>query len=283
MAAVLALLSAVVYGAGDFLGGLAARRLPPPAVVLRSNAIGLAGLLVVAPLVAAEHVAGRDLTFGAIGGIAGGVGVLLLYRGLSTGSMSVVAPITGVLSAVVPVAAGLLQGERPSAVSSVGAFLGLVAVALVSRETAVDDVRTSRSSVLNAVAAGFGFGLFFVAIAEADEAAGLWPVVSGRVASVSLFAIAGLVVRRARVGSRAAREGTTPALLVGCGLFDAGANALFLLATHRGLLTLVSVLGALYPAATVLLARIVLHERMNRIQLSGVALAGVAVALVAGG
>src|SRR5262245_23189212 len=122
MAALLALLSAVVYGAGDFAGGLASRRLPPPAVVWRTNAIGLAGLLLVAPLV------------GALGGVAGGVGILLLYRALAVGTMSVVAPVTAILAALVPVVVGLLDGERPAAIALAGIPLALVAIALLSRD-----------------------------------------------------------------------------------------------------------------------------------------------------
>src|SRR5688572_15027944 len=113
MAAVLALLSAVVYGSGDFVGGLVARRLPPAAVVLRSNAVGLVGLLLIAPLFASDHVGADDLAYGAGGGVVGGLGVLLLYRGLAIGTMSVVAPITAVLAAAVPVGFGLVEGERP--------------------------------------------------------------------------------------------------------------------------------------------------------------------------
>jgi drug/metabolite transporter (DMT)-like permease len=285
MAALLALLSAFTYGAGDFFGGLAARRLPAVAVAWRSNAIGLAGLLVVAQFVTAEQLEGRDLVLGAVGGIVGGLGLILLFRGLATGTMSVVAPITAVLSAVVPVLVGLGGGERPSALALAGVPLALVAVAALARDPDREGPVTgmARQDVLLALGAGLGFGFFFVALDATGDGAGVWPVVAGRAASVAMFTAVVAVVRSTRVGDDRARRGTTPWLLVGCGLGDAGANALFLLATQRGFLTLVAVLAALYPASTVLLARFVLGERLVGSQRVGIALAGLAVVVVSAG
>ena len=283
MAAVLALLSAVAYGAGDFLGGLAARRLPPAAVVLRSNAVGLATLLVCVPLVGDADLLGRDVAIGAGGGVAGGIGVLLLYRGLSRGTMSVVAPITAVLSAVIPVLWGLGAGERPTLVAFLGVPLALWAVALLAREPAPADVVAgglTRADLVNALGAGLGFGIFFVALDATSDDAGLWPVVAGRGASVGFFSLVAAVSASARIGRRRAMTRSTAALVAGCGVLDAGANALFLLATQQGLLTLVAVLGALYPATTLLLARAVLGERLAGVQRVGVGLAAVAVVLV---
>ena len=285
MAAVLALLSAVVYGSGDFVGGLVARRLPPAAVVLRSNAVGLVGLLLIAPLFASDHVGADDLAYGAGGGVVGGLGVLLLYRGLAIGTMSVVAPITAVLAAAVPVGFGLVEGERPSAVALAGIPVALVAIALLARDP--DDAGplegTSAGVLLMALGAGLGFGLFFVGLDKASDDSGMWPLVAGRGASVVLFALIALFVASARVGSSAARQGTTPRLILLCGICDSGANALFLLATHQGLLTLVAVLGSLYPASTVVLATTLTHERLARVQVVGVVLALVAVVLIAAG
>lgn len=285
MAALLALVAALAYGTGDFFGGLAARRIPPAAVVVRSNAVGLVGLLVALPIVGYDDVAPRDLVAGALGGTAGAVGVLLLYRGLSQGTMSLVAPITAALSAVVPVTAGVADGERPSVVAMVGIPLALAAIVLLSRDPdgAGSGAGLSPALLATSIGSGLGFGLFFVAVDQAGDDAGLWPVVAGRGASVSIFLVVAAVSSAARVGDSAARGGRLPALLVACGLLDAGANALFLLATHEGMLTLVAVIGALYPASTLLLARVVLDERLARPQLGGVALAAVAVALVSAG
>jgi drug/metabolite transporter (DMT)-like permease len=286
VAALLALLSAVAFGAGDFFGGLATRRLPAAAVVLRAHVVGFIGLLVVAPFIGDADPAVSDAVIGAAGGLAGGIGVLLLYRGLARGVMSVVAPITAVLSAVVPVAYGLATGERPSAVALVGVPLALVAVALLAREPRDDDERThgmTRGDLLTALGAGLAFGVFFVALDATSDDAGLWPIVSGRVASVALFSVVALVSVASRAGQGRVWQGTTPALIVGAGVLDSGANALFLVATQEGLLTLVAVLGALYPASTLLLARLVLGERLARPQRVGVLLAGAAVVLVTAG
>lgn len=290
MAAVLALASALAYGVGDFFGGLSARRLPSAAVVLRTHAAGLAGLVILLPLVGTATPAGRDLAIGAVGGIAGATGVLLFYRGMARGSMSLVAPITSVLAAVVPIVAGMGSGERPSGPVLAGIPVALAAVVLLAREPAADGTAPERaaaslspSQLAEALGAGLGFGLYFVALDLAGDSAGLWPVVSGRVASVSLFCLVTLVTATARVGDGRARRGPLPAMLVACGLLDAWANALYLLATHRGMLTLVAVIGALYPASTLLLARTILGERLARHQFGGVLLAGAAVALVAAG
>jgi drug/metabolite transporter (DMT)-like permease len=285
MAALLALLSAAAYGGGDFFGGLSARRMPPAAVVLRSNALGLAALLCIVPWLRAGDVAARDLWLGAGGGIAGGIGLLLLYRGLSRGTMSVIAPITAVLSAVVPVVAGLAGGERPSAVALVGVPLALVAIALLASDPdgpgPLQGVHTDE--LVTALGAGLMFGFFFVALDATGDHAGLWPVVAGRGASTAMFFVIALAWPAGRAGAGVARRGTTPLLLASCGLLDASANALFLVATQHGMLTLVAVLGALYPASTLLLARTVLGERLAGWQRVGVVIALTAVVLVSAG
>lgn len=284
MAATLALASAVVFGAGDFLGGVASRRMPAAAVVLRSNLVGLAGLLLALPLIDAATPGADDVTAGVLAGLAGGVGILLLYTGMAMGAMSVVAPLTAVLSAMVPMIVGIVSGERPSGTALVGVTVALLAIALVSREKVGDaHVTVEPRTLVMALGAGLAFGLFFVGLDAASDDVGLWPVVSSRSASVVMFAVIVALVRSARLGNGEARQGSTPALLLGCGVFDSSANALYLLATQQGLLTLVAVLSSLYPASTVLLARFVLGERLSRPQVAGVGLAGVAVALISAG
>lgn len=286
MAALLALLAAAAYGAADFLGGLATRRLPPVAVVLRTNFIGLAGLVPCALLLGDGAVPGRDLAIGAAGGISVLSGLLLLYRGLARGVMSVFAPVTAVLSAVVPVVTGLATGERPSVVALAGIPLALAGIALLAREPRDEDTRTRGlpfADLIGALGAGVGFGLFFVALDATSEDAGIWPVVAARAASMVVLVTLAATTTAGRAGPVRARAGTTPWLLVGCGLLDAGANALVLLATQRGLLTLVAVLAALYPASTLVLARVVLGERLAVSQRAGLLLAGTAVVLVTAG
>jgi drug/metabolite transporter (DMT)-like permease len=282
MAALLALLSAVVYGAGDFAGGLASRKLPPAGVVWRTNAVGLAGLVPVAVLFGADEVRAGDLVVGAVAGVAGGVGILLLYRGLAAGTMSIVAPVTAVLATLVPVVVGLVDGERPGVLALVGIPTALVAIALLARDPDAEGPAEGMPTAIlvMALVAGLCFGIFFVCLDAAGDDAGMWPLIAGRVASVSMFTVVVATSASARVGSDAARRDGMLRLLVLCGIADAAANALFLAATHQGLLSLVAVLGSLYPASTVLLATTLTHERLAKPQQVGVALALAAVVAI---
>lgn len=279
MAVFLGLLVAAAYGAGDFLGGSASKRNPAASVVLASQATGLL-LLLVGLLAARPDLApGRDFVLGAASGAVGVVGVVLLYRGLAEGVMGVVAPITGVSAGVLPVAWGLLSGERPSAMSLVGVVAALAAVALVAGgEGGVDGGGGSRRGVVLALSAGACFGGVFILLAESSGDAGFWPLLSARGVSVGLLlvaAVAGRVATRTEPGSWAA--------IAGSGVLDVTANALFLLAAREGLLSLVAVLSSLYPAGTALLGRVFLGERLQRPQLAGVGLALAGVALIAAG
>jgi drug/metabolite transporter (DMT)-like permease len=280
MAALLAFSAAVAYGVGDFFGGIAARRQPASAVVLWSHLVGLLMLLAVAPLVGGEPTP-RALAVGAAAGVLGGVGVALFYWGLAIGAMSVVAPIAALLSASVPVVFGLTSGERPEPAALVGIALALGAIVLVSQEEpgAHHAQRTDRRwlPIAVAVTAGVAFGFFFVLIGKAGDDVGIWPLVGARIASVTLFVLLGAVgVTSSAVPLR--REALP---VVVCGLLDAGANVFLLLALDRGLLSVVAVLTALYPAGTVLLARYVLGERLSRLQRAGLGVAGVAAVLIA--
>lgn len=276
IAALLALTAAVAYGVGDFLGGVASRRVPPTAVVLWAHLVGLAMLVALAPLVGGEPSADA-LALGAAAGVLGGSGLALFYRGLAVGAMSVVAPIAALLSAAVPVVVGLASGERPPGAALAGIALALGAVVLVSRhaDDAPADPRRWQSLAL-AIAAGVAFGLFFVVIDGASGDAGIWPLVGARIASVTMFAGLGM----ARVTATELPRGVAPAA-VGCGLLDAGANVFYVLALDHGLLSVVAVLTALYPAGTVLLARYVLGERLSPVQRTGLGVAAVAAVLIA--
>ena len=277
MAVVLGLLVAVTYGVGDFFGGFASKRNTPTVVVALSQAFGLL-IMVLLVVLDGRGPVWEDVGFGAAAGSVGLIGVILLYRGLASGTMSVVAPITAVGAGVVPFAWGLLTGERPTAVALVGVAAALAAVALVSAADAVEDRTATRSDVLLALGAGTAFGCVFILLGETGEDSGMWPVLAARVASVSLVLTA-LVITR---GAARPAPGTLPSIAA-AGALDAGANALYLLASREGLLSLVSVLSSLYPAATIVLARVVLHERMNTKQLAGIALALTGVGLIAAG
>lgn len=281
MVSVLALTAAAAYGVADFLGGIASRRESVAAVVLWSHVVGLVTMLLVAPLVGGQATT-QALTVGAGAGLIGALGVTVFYRALSLGAMSVVAPITALLSAAVPVLVGIGGGERPRISAAVGIAIALLAVTLVSREPSGSSVGSRRRSAVQmkvlglALGSGFAFGLFFVALDGVGEGVGLWPLVGARLASVTLF-----------VGLGAARMAVTSpprnaaAAAVGCGVLDSVANACYLVALSHGLLSVVAVLTALYPAGTVILARWVLGERMSRIQQSGLAFAACAALLIA--
>lgn len=295
MAILLGLGVAGAYGAGDFLGGLGTKRNPVLVVVAFSQVVGLLLLLLAVATVGRGEPAPGDLGLGAAGGLAGLVGLVLLYRGLATGSMSVVAPTTAVTSASVPVLWGVGTGERPSALALVGVAVALCAVALVAAEPGREPGRepgsgpvgpgedgqagtAARRGVALALAAGAAFGVNFVALSETGEASGLWPTAAGRAASL-LAVWTALTL----TGTRPALAARTGPVVAGAGALDAAANAMFVLGVREGLVSLVAVLSSLYPAVTVLLARFVLGERLARRQLVGLGLALAGVALLAGG
>ena len=273
MSALLALLSAATFGASDFLGGLASRRSPSTVtVVLLSQTVGLS-LLITLLFVVGGDFHSEDIWWAGGAGIAGVIGLILLYRGFSVGTMSVVAPITGLVGAVVPLAWGLATGERPSWLAGIGVVVALSAVVLVSGASSLAEFRT-RAGMSEAVGAGIGFGIFFVLISNTSSTE-LWLVAFSRIASILL--LLGVVV----VGGIAVRPAPGVArLVVASGIGDVVANLLFLLAERRGLLSLVAVIASLYPATTVLLARVVLKERLSRLQRIGLGLAALGVLLI---
>jgi drug/metabolite transporter (DMT)-like permease len=277
MAVLLALLGALVYGFADFAGGLASRRSPALAVVFCGQVASVV-LLVVLLVAAPGRFDVPSIAWGAAAGLCGAVALLVFYRALATGSMSVVAPLTAVTAAVVPVVGGIVLGERPSALALVGVLLAVAAILLVSAEGG----RLPTAALLRgrgvggALLAGAGFGLLFVLLSRAAPDTGFWPLAGARVASIGLLAIVGLATRRSLLARRAA-----PALVVVSGVGDMAANLLFVLASRIGLLSIVGVLLALYPAGTVLLALAVLRERLHAVQVVGLAVAGTGVVLIA--
>lgn len=285
MGIVLGLAAAVTYGAADFVGGLVSRRTNVLAVVLFSQLWGT-GLLLAAVPFFGSAVSGEDLIWGVAAGLAGAAGIVFLYRGLSIGRMTVVAPTTAVEAAIIPVVFGLAGGERPSGVALAGVALALPAVALVSsspRRSPDGAVESGGGGegrlplgLSEALVAGLAFGLFFISLERTGAGSGLWPLVPARAAAMVAVGAVGLLARRSLRPS----PGTAPSIAAAGGL-DVAANILYLLASRQGLLSLVAVLTSLYPASTVLLARVVLHERLWRIQATGLVLAALGVALIA--
>ena len=279
MTVLFALASALAYGCSDFIGGLTAKHLDLWTTAAFAQVVSL--LVVIGPALLGDGSATQgDLAWGALAGVGSSSGTMFLYRGLARGRMSVVAPVSAVGSAVVPVAVGVVTGERPELLVWVGVLCALPAIWLVSQ--AVADVDTSfvstRSSVVDGLLAGAGFGLLFVALGQVPGRAGLQSVAMMQLVSAAILVGAAYVVG---TGLRFRRDAVAGP--VSAGILSAVATVLFQLATQSGLLTIASVLTALYPATTVLLAAAVLKEQIAGRQAVGLALAAAAVALVAAG
>lgn len=279
MAIVFSLLAALTYGAADFVGGFVTKRNEVLRVVLLSQIFGTLPLILVFPVVNDGAYSSSALTWGALAGLAGGTGVALLYRGLARGRMSVVAPITSVEAAAIPVLFGLVTGERPSTAALIGVGIALLAVALISMtpEPTADPERDG-TGIPEAIGAGFAFAVFFILLDKAGDDTGMWPLLAMRASSVSLIGV-GVIATRTTLSPA---PGTMWGIVVS-GILDVGANVFYLLSTRHGLLSLVAVITSMYPAATVLLARVFLSERLVRMQIAGLGLAGVGVILIATG
>jgi drug/metabolite transporter (DMT)-like permease len=276
VAVLLALASAVVYGAADFLGGLASRRTSVFGVVALSQVVGLVALLALLPWLGGP-VDVVDLGWGAAAGLAGAAGLVVFFRTLARGVMSVIAPVTAVTAAAVPVLVGLVSGETVGPWAAAGIGLALVAVVLVSAEGGLSAMRAARPAALApALLAGSMFGLFFVLLDRTSAAAGLTPLVTARLASVALVAVIALSGRQTLRVTRPALP-----LVAVSGVGDMTANALFLLATQAdSQLAIVGVLASLYPVSTVVLAQAVLRERLVGAQVAGLLSAVGAVVLI---
>jgi drug/metabolite transporter (DMT)-like permease len=277
MPILLGLLSAFSYGTGDFLAGLAGKRVPPVLVtgIVQALTLLVAGIAVL--LFHGVGPRGGALAWGAVAGVGSAGGTLALYHGLATARMSVVATLSGLLTAVIPVLVGLAGGDGLSLLAAVGIAIAVPAIALVSwtSDSSGDDVP---SGAIWGLLAGFGFALLFVALDRAGTASGAWPLVAAEGVAVLLIGPLALAAVR---GADLGRPG--PALMLAAGLFSAVANLAFLAATDEGELAIVAILSALYPAATVVLARVVLDERWSRLQVGGLLAAFVAAVLVSAG
>lgn len=277
MTAVLAIASALLVGGADFIGGFLSRSLSPVRVAALAQAIGLAIAIPAALVVDAERVTGADAAWSAASGVAVGLGLVVFYTAMTRGMISLVAPVAAVTGAVVPVVYALASGERPGAIAFVGIALAVAAIALVS--LAPDDAPAAEGAGLGALplafAAGLLFGLFYVCLARVHEDAGMWPVAISRVAATAVVVALALAVTRGLAVSRS----VVPRIAL-IGVLEVGATVTLLLALQRGPISVASVLASLYPVTTTFLAALVLQERLRGLQLAGVGLALVAVALI---
>jgi uncharacterized membrane protein len=281
MVVLLSLCSAVAYGLSDFIGGLVARRTSAWSVAVVVQFCGTAATALVA-LTRHGAPTGADLGFAVVAGVGGGLGVGFLYRGLAAGRMSVVAPISAVGAAVLPALVGVVSGERPSVLATIGLVAALPGIWLVSSSPEdvlhADQRAPLAEGVVDGLLAGLGFGVLFAALGQVGVGAGLWPLTLAQAVSMLASALLATILRarwvpRDRAPWRAAIAGPLGAVAV----------VAFTAATHRGLLTVASVLASLYPAVTILLAATILRERIHATQGVGLALCGAAVALVAAG
>ena len=275
MSVLLALVSALAYGLSDFIGGLVARRVSVWSVAVVLQASSAVCTAAVAPLVGGQPH-GADLAWATLGGFGGGVGACFLFRGLSRGRMAVVAPLSAVGAALIPLAVGLVAGERPSTTDLTAIAVALPGIWLVSGggEARPDDAR--ETGVADGLVAGVGFGVMFVFLARISEGSGLWPIAHSQMVS-ALVAVAAAVALRGsfRPAGRSLWQAAA------AGPLGALAIVAFTISTRSGLLSISAVLSSLYPAATILLAATVLHERIRRPQLVGLVLCGVTVSLLA--
>lgn len=245
-------------------------------MTLISQTIGFALLLAVLPFTP-SHAVPSDYLFGALAGICGGLAIAFLYHALSIGKMGIVSPVTAVLAAAFPLVFGIARGERLTLAQIAGLLLALIAIVMISlsfedsgkREIATEGVR-------EAIVTGFLFGGFFILLSYTHPAAGLHNLLAARVASIALLSAAAFITR-----TKVAPHRGDWRLIVACGAMDMSANILYVFATFNGYLAIVAVITSLYPASTVFLARLVLKERLSRIQKAGVAFALAGVVLIA--
>lgn len=271
----LAAAAALVYGVGDYCGGRASRKIDSLVVTCAGQIFSLMMLGIFLVILRDPTPGLRDWLWGAAGGLGGFVGLTLFYYALAKGSMTVVAPLAAVISAALPIGTGLFLGDRPSLLAYVGIVIAIVGIALVTGAVGTAHAPTKLAIVGVATLAGCGFGWMFVCLDRTSSDSGMWPLLAARIASISIAATIIAFRGRSRLG-----QGRIPAIALWAGLFDMGANVLFVFANRHGMLSLVSVITALYPVSTIVLALRLDHEKANRSQFVGMACAALALVFV---
>jgi uncharacterized membrane protein len=275
MTIIFALSAALFYGVADYSGSRASRFANSASITFFGQATAFVGIGVFLAIVQTPVMPLESWLWTTGGGFGGALALVAFYKAMSLGSMTVIAPITAVIGLSVPVFAGVLSGERPSGSAWIGILLAIVAVALVADVLGKHDLPTPSRVIWMAVAAGLGFGMIFVCMGNASHDHGVWPLFGQRLVSVpTVAAIALFQTRRIFVPKKVIL------LSIAAGVLDTSANGLYLLATHSGMMSIVSVVVAMYPVATVFLAMTLDHERLHKSQGVGLALAVVSLALV---
>ena len=277
LAFAISLASAFSWGVSDFLGGLTSRRLPVLAVLAVSQPAGLVLIALVIVVFGADPIPADKLGIAALAGAASLGGLWAFYTAMAMGTVSVVAPIAS-LGVVVPVAVGLARGDAPAAIQLIGLVPAIAGVVILGYEEHPEHAGIARRSIILAIVAGLGFGIFFTGLDIASPDRPGWAVLAVRIGGVITVAIAMLISR-----PRLAAVSGSIAVLLTIGFFDVLATTLFAVASTKGVLPVIAVGGSMYPAFTIALAHGVLGERLARIQWAGVVLALVGVALIAAG
>ncbi len=270
------LMSATSWGAGDFSGGIATKRNPVFNVIIISQAVGLSLLIILAFLYSEPFPSFNDIIWGGLAGIFGVIGLMALYRGLALQNMGAVAPVSAVVTVIIPMGVGFVLEGFPTILQLLGFGLAVIAVWFVS--SANDQGKIQFKTLGLPIIAGLGFGFFFVFIDQVSEGRIFWPLAAARVASVTTLVMLAILLRQIEMPQ--SRQLPIIAL---AGIFDVGGNAFFVLAAQIGRLDIAAVLGALYPVVTVVLARIILKERLTYQQWSGIITALVSVLLITSG
>jgi drug/metabolite transporter (DMT)-like permease len=276
LTALLAVTSALLVGGADFVGGFLSRTVDAVRVAAAAQLVGLAFAVPTALFVASERVTTTDACWAVGSGVAVALGLVCFYTAMTRGLISVVAPVTAVTGALVPLLYALGGGERPGEAAVAGIALAIVAIGLVSLgPMGPAEAAASRDALPLAIAAGVLFGLFYVCFARVHADAGLWPVAISRLTSATVLVALAIVLTGGLSVGRAAAP-----WVVAIGALEVAAAVTLLLALQRGPISVASVLASLYPVTTTFLAALVLRERLRGLQLAGVALALVAVALI---
>jgi drug/metabolite transporter (DMT)-like permease len=274
MAALLALISSIGWGSADFLGGLASRRVGALRTLFISYPAGVVIIIPVALWVIPGQLSVEVFRWGVAAGLIGAVSMVLLYAALARGPMGVVSPLTAVMSAAIPLTVGIVRGETLGALAWLGVGIAVIAVILITRERG-RHLRASPAAVILAVGSGVAIGGYLTILGLAPADSGIWAASLGRVVSSALVMGAALLLVRPVLTA-----GYPWLFAIVAGSMDALANGIFQIAAQQGELGIVAVIASLYPAATVVLARVVLREKMSRVQASGVIAALAAAALL---
>ncbi len=267
-----ALAASITWGAGDFSGGLATRRAQVLSVVIGAYTVGFMMLVTLALIWSEPFPTTLNLIWGGVAGLAGAVGLVAFYQALAVGRMGIVAPIAAVLSAALPVLFGAFIEGLPGPIQLIGFVLAFIAVGLIS---GLGVVKGRPKGLGLALLAGLGFGSFFILISRVSHGDVFWPLAAARLSSL-LFLLAVVLIRRQKV---LPEKSVWPVVFL-AGALDVAGNVFFLLATHAGRLDVAAILSSLYPAVTVLLATIILKERVTRLQAIGIVIALVAIPLI---